>query len=160
MTRVLLMIVRFALSAWVGAATLFVVSAIRQVTSDQFDTVTKGQLALLRFPPFYLFGFVLTGLGALPLAGLWATGRLPCGRWKLAALASLTAVAVMAYDYTSIYRPLVTSMGAPNYVETPEFLRLHDLSEAVNTAQLSLVLLAALLVNWPAPFEQGTSERG
>src|SRR5262245_19359235 len=65
MQRLSLTIARFALSAGIGGAMLFVVKSVREATSPAFDSVIKNELAALRFPPYYLFGFVLVGLGLI-----------------------------------------------------------------------------------------------
>ena len=54
-----LTISRFAISAWVGAACLFVVTTLKEVRSPQLDSVTKSELAVLRFPVYYTFAFSL-----------------------------------------------------------------------------------------------------
>jgi hypothetical protein len=46
MKNCLLTISRLASSAWVGAATLFVVTALQEVWHPGFDSVTKDSLAL------------------------------------------------------------------------------------------------------------------
>ena len=59
MKSVCLTISRLALAAWVGAASLFVVTAIQEARSTEFDSITKNALAALRFPAYYAFGFAL-----------------------------------------------------------------------------------------------------
>ena len=50
MSRLALLVARFASSAWVGAAVLFVINGVQQATSGQFESMTTDQLVLLRFP--------------------------------------------------------------------------------------------------------------
>lgn len=61
----LLVLLRFCLCAWVGAATLFVITGIREVTSLKFEPVIKNHLAAIRFPAYYFIGFLLVGLSFL-----------------------------------------------------------------------------------------------
>ena len=70
--RLGLVIARFCTAAWVGAAALFVVTALREVRSSPFDPAAKDTLALLRFPAYYAFGFTLVGLA---LAGALLASR-------------------------------------------------------------------------------------
>lgn len=57
MAKILTGAARFALSAWVGAAALFVVVGIKEVRGSEFDSVTRDLLVGLRFPSYYTFGF-------------------------------------------------------------------------------------------------------
>ena len=57
--RLGLAVARLASAAWVGAAMLFVITAVREVRHPGFDSSTKDTLALLRFPAYYAFGFVV-----------------------------------------------------------------------------------------------------
>ncbi len=144
-----LCLARFCSAAWVGAAVLFVVVAIGQVTSRQFPTEVTDRLVALRFPPYYAFGFVLVGTS---LVGTLVGGSLlGCrGRWITSGLLLGLALAVMAGDYVAIYQPLIRMITPPGASRPPEFERLHHLSEVVNTIDLGFVLLAALLLSWPA----------
>jgi hypothetical protein len=149
MSRVLLTIVRLALSAWVGAALLFVVNAVRQVTSEWFDSTTRHQLALLRFPPYYLFGFTLVGLGCAGLLALTLLEARSRRRWAVALLLAASALVVMLADYWWVYLPLESMLTPPQRAVPADFVKLHRLSELVNTVHLSLALAAALAVDWP-----------
>jgi len=64
MSRVPLMLARFLLSAWFGAATLFVIIGVREVRFVGFDSAMRDQLVLLRFPAYYACGFTLLGCAA------------------------------------------------------------------------------------------------
>jgi len=63
MKSVCLTIARFALAAWVGAALIFVVTAIQEVRYPGFDSETKSAVATIRFPTYYVFGFGLVIVG-------------------------------------------------------------------------------------------------
>ncbi len=66
-------VARLASAAWAGAAVLFVITALREVRHPGFDSATKDTLALLRFPAYYAFGFILISVA---LAGaVLALGR-------------------------------------------------------------------------------------
>jgi hypothetical protein len=143
MSRAALMLARFLLSAWFGAAVLFVIIGVREVTHSGFDSVIRDQLALLRFPPYYVCGFVcLSGAGA----GLVLC--LCCGirRWGTYAACGLTLVALglLAYDYPFIYTPLARMISPPGQARSAEFHTLHVWSETVNAVQIGCVLGAAL----------------
>ena len=149
MKSVLLCLARFSSAAWVGAATLFVVVAVGQVTSRQFESEVTDRLAALRFPPYYVFGFTLVGTS---LAGTLIGGSLlGCrGRQVTAAISLLVALGLMTADYIAIYQPLIRMITPPGSERPPEFERYHQFSEIINTVGLAFVLGAAFLLNWPA----------
>jgi hypothetical protein len=151
MSRLSLMLARFALSAWVGGAAMFVVIGIREVTWPGFDSTTRDQLALLRFPPYYLFGFVLVGSAALATA--LATFGHSIGRRRgiLVLLLLSAALALMTYDYLSVYSPLAEMVSPPGQARPAEFTVLHSRSRLVNAIDVGLCVLAALLLCWPRP---------
>ena len=63
--RMGLFLARFSTSAWIGAATLFVVVGVTEVTRGGFDSTTKDLLVTVRFPAFYVCGTGLVGVGWL-----------------------------------------------------------------------------------------------
>jgi hypothetical protein len=138
---------RFCTAAWVGAAALFVVNGVRLVTSPLFDAVAKDQMATIRFPPYYLFGFVLVGTSFVCV--LWAGSRLRAARRWFALALLAAALGVMTYDWFRIYQPLAEMVTTPGLPRSPEFMSLHRLSEMVNSAHVGLVLVASILLNWP-----------
>ncbi len=147
MVRLLLIVLRFALSAWVGAATLFVVTGVREVTSPLFDASTKNQLAALRFPAFYAFGFTLVLVGLASSVFLWllqTDRRLALG---VIGVLCVMALATMAFDYLHVYLPLDDLMAKPDARELPEFQELHEWSKYVNFASLLLILIASGIAN-------------
>lgn len=148
MQSLCLTLARFCLSAWVGAAGLFVVTSIHEQRSPRLDSSTKDVLALLRFPDYYLFGFALvaTGLGcALAARNHPALGRRRA--WLAVALIA-AALLVMLGDYLFVYRPLAASISPPGAPRTPRFETLHAVSEFINHAHVSLCLAAAILLSW------------
>ena len=145
MTRLLWILLRFSLCAWIGAATLFVVTGVRAVTSDLFEPVTKTQLATLRFPAYYLFGFALVATGTLA-AGLLSVPRSASQkRLRIVLTLCLTTLAIMLVDYVWIYSPLAELMSRPDARTLPEFQTYHTWSKWINLASLGTCLLAAVM---------------
>src|SRR4051812_20906250 len=93
---------RLASAAWAGAATLFVATAIREVTYAGFDSSTKDALAALRFPPYYAFGFALTTI-ALVGGVMAAADRQSAHRGVRTAVMLLgLALVLMIVDYVAV----------------------------------------------------------
>ena len=149
MRKPLLMLARMCLSAWVGAAALFVVNGVQQVIEPEFDSMVKDRLALLRFPAYYVFGFVLVGLSLMCLATLWRSELIARWRQALAMLLVAGSLGVMAYDYAQVYTPMARMITPPGQARPAEFQTLHWRSKAVNTVHVGLCLAAAILVCWP-----------
>jgi hypothetical protein len=141
---------RLSLAAWVGAAVLFVVVGVREITSAELDALTRDRLALIRFPAYYACGFLLLALGLV--SSLLAIGHVAIGRNRAvtAAVLILTALLIFAADYWFIYLPLVEMIHPLGQPRSPEFERYHHLSEAVNAVQLLAALVAAALLCWPS----------
>jgi len=139
-----LMICRFTLAAWVGGAALFVVTSVHEQTFGQFDSLTKDQLATIRFPDYYLFGFALV-TAALVTGWIGLSGK---RRIIFTVLTSL-ALATMLVDYFTVYLPLQDAITPPGQVRTAEFVTLHTRSKHINQVSLTLSLAAGLLVCWP-----------
>ena len=151
-----LMIARLSLAAWVGAAGLFVATSIREVRPRQagfefeFDSTTRDQLVTLRFPLYYGFGFALVG------AGLVATGA-ACGhpavgrrRFWIAIALLVIAVVTMIADYVWVYQPLTAMIDPPGGTKPASFVTYHNASKWINETNVTLVLIAAGLLSWPA----------
>lgn len=149
--RLGLALARFCINAWIGAAALFVVVGIIEVTRGGFDAVTKDRLVALRFPAFYLFGGSLIGLGGI---GTWLAGSgsgLPRRR-RIATLSLLVVVAMlMIVDYVSIYQPLLQMVTPPGQSKAASFVTYHSASKWINLTGLLICLAASFLVDWPAP---------
>ncbi|MBX3449976.1 MAG: hypothetical protein KF777_10475 [Planctomycetaceae bacterium] len=133
---------RFCLNAWVGAAVLFVIVGVTEVTSSQVDSTMRDVLVTLRFPWYYRSGFTLLGcsLVALLLGGAnWGWRR-----WPLLVLVAVS-LGLMVADYYTIFVPLVELVTPPGKPRTPAFAAYHEASTAINTAGLALILLACFV---------------
>lgn len=150
MQSLCLTICRFALAAWVGAAGLFVVTSVHEQRSPAFDSTIREQLALIRFPAYYLFGFSLVGAAAV--SGTIAV-RHPAVSWKrmLACLALIAAaLAAMTVDYFAVYRPLAEAISPPGEkARDATFKSYHTASRRINELHVTLCFLAAVTVCWP-----------
>jgi hypothetical protein len=147
--RLGLAVARLAAAAWVGAAMLFVVTAVREVRFPGFDSTTKDQLALLRFPAYYVCGFAVVGiafLGAL-VASLGSRPR-PKKVGVAAGLLAVTLV-VMAADLVAVYRPMAEMITPPGRVRVAEFRDYHRASVWINVGHVGLCAVAAVLLCWP-----------
>jgi hypothetical protein len=147
MENVLVAVSRLCITAWVGAASLFVVEVISLRASTLFDEATKLSHPKVLFPLFYVFEFWLLGI-ALG-SGLWArahfVARKPAWRLHL----SLVAVALLlaAVDYLWIYQPLARMIELP---ELPRgFAKYHLYSRWINSTGLVLCGAAAIAAVWP-----------
>lgn len=148
MRNLCLTLSRFAISAWVGAACLFVLTTLKEVHSPKLDSVTKAELVTLRFPVYYAFAFGLIA-AALILAAFHAPNASKVQRSvSLAILALILALTVI--DYVWIYRPLEQMTAAVQQARPATFVSLHKASKWINTIQICLSLAAALIVCWPA----------
>ncbi|MEZ6132107.1 MAG: hypothetical protein R3C59_25890 [Planctomycetaceae bacterium] len=141
------MLSRFAMSAWVGAAALFVVTTLREVHSPQLDSATKSELAVLRFPGYYMFAFSL--VAAALVFGLCASPAV--SKFRRRTTLSLVGIVLVltAIDYEWVYGPLAHMTAAVEEARPASFVNYHRASKWLNTAQVSLSAIAALLMCWP-----------
>lgn len=148
MQRLCLTIARFALSAWIGAAALFVVTSIAEQRSMAYGSDVKNVLAALRFPAYYGFGFTLVSLGLV--GGAIGMDRLQNGRRWFAHVGCLVlALLLMLVDYFMIYSPLHAIVTDPSGVRDARFQQLHRWSEQINTVDVALCLIAAIFACLP-----------
>lgn len=147
MQSLLLTIARFSASAWIGAAVLFVINGVQQTTSGQFESMVNDQLVLLRFPTYYLLGFIL--VGAASLGAALCGSRMSSRRRNLVLAALSFALVVMLFDYLVVYLPLAEMITPPGKPRPQKFQTLHQWSKIVNMIDLSFVLLGAILLCWP-----------
>lgn len=147
MSRIALTLTRFASAAWVGAAVLFVINGVQQTTSGKFESSITDLLVLMRFPAYYLMGFILVGLSLLGSA-FSGTEISPQQRRTLIVLFGLTLV-IMLFDYLVVYLPLAEMITPPGKPRTQGFQTLHKWSMRINTFDLLLVLIGSMTACWP-----------
>ena len=149
MQRLCLTLARLFLSAWIGAAALFVCTSVSEQMSPTIGSDVKNSLAAIRFPWYYGFGFGLVGAGFVSsVCGIsWARQRV---RWTIVAASLVLTLILMAVDYVAIYTPLRAIVTDPSGVREARFIELHRWSERINALYLSTCLIAALSVCWPA----------
>ena len=138
-------VMRLSLSAWVGAAVLFVITSVAEQVFPEFTSKIRDQLATIRFPWYYATG-TLCCTFALS-AGIVC--RSLSRRLTLALIAAALASAVMAADYLYIYRPLQALIIPAGQPRTDQFEQLHTWSRNVNILHLLLVLYAAIQASLP-----------
>jgi uncharacterized membrane protein len=143
------MLARFLLSAWVGAAALFVINGIRLVRASVFDSAARDQIALIRFPAYYGFGFACVATALICQAGALRRAGLPRGRALAAAACVAAALVVMLADYVWVYRPLEAMVSPPGKARPADFGAYHRASEMINTVHVGLCFVAAMLLCWP-----------
>ena len=141
---------RVCISAWVGAASLFVVTSVREVTAPQFDSATRSVLATLRFPAYYAFAFGLVGMALVTalIAPSYVSGRKR--RMHLYQALLVLALAAIAADYAFIYPSLAQMTSLAEAARPANFQDYHSASVYVNGAQLACCLLASFVVCWPS----------
>ena len=150
MDRFLWTVLRFSLCAWVGAATLFVVTGVREVTMTDFDAVTKNVLAATRFPAYYAFGFTLVVVSASSALGLILINK-EARRRKIAVLSlSVFSLVVMYLDHQFIYQPLEIMMLEPEGRMDPEFFTYHQWSKYIICISVGACLIASFVSACPA----------
>lgn len=156
--RLGLFLARFCSAAWIGAASLFVVVGIREVTKGGFDSATKDALVAIRFPSFYQFGVVLIGIAWIGVL-ISRDSMLLSPRRRIACLVLLAIVlALMAADYVWIYEPLLQMVTPPGQAKPSGFHEYHQASKWINSAGLIVCCIAAGLLNWPSRHTQASGK--
>ncbi len=145
MFRFLMGVAKFALSAWVGAASLFVVTSIQEVRAPELDSFVRDVLVTIRFPTYYAFGFTLVGLAFV--AAFFAGCSAHSTRRRCFAIAGIVflALLMMVADYVWVYQTLLKMITPPGQSRPAEFLTYHTASKWLNLASLSFCLLAAII---------------
>ena len=142
---------RICVTAWVGAAVLFVITSVREVTSN-YQSITSeidDILVIIRFPAYYALGFLLVSTGIV-CCGLYL--KHPAGRSKRMGICLMllgVALITMLVDYVFIYRPLVEMITPPGGVKPSNFTNYHNASKYINAFDIGLCLIAALLLCLP-----------
>jgi hypothetical protein len=153
--RLGLAVARLASGAWVGAAVLFVITALREVRNPAFDSATKDTLALLRFPAYYAFGFIVVSaaLGGT-LIGLFGREKRQRRRILVAAWLLGLALLLMVADFVAIYLPIVGMLTPVGRPRSAEFAGYHRASIAINVCDVALCGIAAALLCWQSPQDE------
>jgi hypothetical protein len=151
MRSLYLTMARFCVTAWVGAAVLFVITGVKEVSSD-YESITSKIIDILvaiRFPAYYALGFLLVTTGIV-CCGLYL--KHPAGRSKRMGICLMllgVALITMVVDYVFIYRPLVEMITPPGGVKPAHFTSYHNASKYINAFDIGLCLIAALLLCLP-----------
>lgn len=154
--HLLLALLRFSLCAWVGAAALFVITGILEVTSSEIEPAIKNHLAAIRFPAYYAVGFSLVGLAAVCAVAL--RGRFQSARRGMLIVGLLAAVVLlMTGDWFFVFCPLLDLMQLPDARETSEFASYHEWSKNLNFVSVGLCLVAAVVALREAGLNQNHS---
>lgn len=155
---------RFAFSSWVGAALLFVVTGVLEVTHTGFESVTRDQLVLLRFPAYYAFAFALIGSGLMTLLlAAWlgdsksdCSRVSPCGCTRFPIIVAMATLILIGIDYVTIYLPLAALITPPGTPRTPQFITLHKSSMYINMVHVGLAAIVAARLCWPPALPNST----
>lgn len=144
-------LLRFVLSAWIGAAVLYVITSVAEQTSPDFDSVMRDQLATIRFPLYYQFGvgtYVAAGILSIVVQRLAPTEMRR--KATLVVILIVVSAVIFAWDYFCVYRPLQQLITPPGNVRTTEFMRLHTMSRNINMVHLLIMMAAAIIACTPA----------
>lgn len=155
--RCLWLLLRFCLCSWVGAAVLFVVSVVREVTTP-FEMTVKNQLVALRFPVFYVFGFSLLSIGLLSALALCLLQKVRRKSLSMIAVLCGLSLLCMLFDYRRVYLPLEAMVLSKDFVIPPEFFSFHQWSKWVNLVTALLSLAAAMISVWEPHDRQDGSD--
>jgi len=155
--RLGLAVARLASAVWVGAAMLFVITAVREVRHPGFDSATKDTLALLRFPVYYAFGFVVV-LAALAGTVIALIKRKKGERRRIVVASWLLGLVLvlMVVDFVAIYLPIVGMITPVGRAHPAEFAGYHRASIAINVCDVTVCGIAAVLLCWPRKVEDKT----
>lgn len=143
---------RFAISAWVGAACIFIATTLRDVHSTTMDSVAKAELAVQRFPVYYNFAFAL--LGAAFVLGICGLIKATAQRKAVTIQLLLLPLVLTVIDYLWVYRPLESMTVSVHEARPAQFVTFHTASKWINIVQVSASVAAAIAVCWP--IEQNT----
>jgi hypothetical protein len=144
------MATRLAISFWVGGAILFVITSVAEQRYPPFDSLIRDQLATIRFPLYYIFGWSCLGttLMASLIAAVLNRG---CLRKRLLACFCLTLLStgIAVVDYKWVYQPLQVLITPPGQARTQQFIALHNQSRQINEVHLTIALVAAIIICLP-----------
>lgn len=144
------MTLRFVLAMWVGAAVLYVITSVAEQMSPDFSLRIRDQLALIRFPLYYRFGFGCHI--ACVVAGVFAWRTAPLNRrttFLLVLILVMISGILMTLDQRLIYQPLEALITPPGQARGDEFERLHTLSKRANMVHVMVIAFAGILAMLP-----------
>lgn len=144
-----LVLIRFCLSAWVGAAVIFVITGVQDVTYQPFDSLMRDQLISLHFPVYYTMAWILLGGTFLGCLGIRNKELISRGRANLIFCLVVIILGMSLVDYFWIYSPLETMITPPGNPRPANFRVYHQASKYVNSINILLSLVAAVLINLP-----------
>lgn len=138
--------VRLLLAAWVGAAALFVITSVAEQTSVNFDSVTRDQLATVRFPLYYRFGFasMLAAMFAC-IVSIATASSMVRRKWVSVAILISVSVTLMYADFNWVYLPLQELIDPAGQARTTEFESLHNWSRYANQTHVGIAMFAAII---------------
>lgn len=145
MQRLSLTLARLAITFWVGGALLFVTTSVAE-QRFAFPQTVKNELALIRFPWYYRFGFTL--LGVTLVAGHLARNHGDLrGPTRLLIPSTLAlSLTLMAIDYQWVYLPLAELMTPADKPMAPAFQGYHHASKWINITHVGLATAAAVFL--------------
>ncbi|MCH9652922.1 MAG: hypothetical protein K0U86_20280 [Planctomycetes bacterium] len=144
-----LVLIRFCLSAWVGAAVIFVITGVQDVTFKQFDSLVRDQLISLHFPVYYTMAWVLLVGSILGGLGIRKIKEISHRRSNLIFCLVVIILGLSLIDYFWIYSPLESMITPPGSPRPAEFRSYHQASKYINCLNILLTVVAAILVNLP-----------
>lgn len=144
------MATRLSISFWVGGAILFVITSVAEQRHSQFDSGIRDQLATIRFPLYYIFGWCCLGV-TLVSSMIALVLNKGCLRKRLLACFCLTLLStgIAIIDYKWVYLPLQVLITPPGQARTQQFMALHDQSRIINEVHLTIALVAAIIICIP-----------
>ncbi len=148
--QISLVLLRLLLAAWVGAAVLYVITSVAEQTSSHLDSLTRDQLATIRFPLYYRFGLGIHVAGIVFGFVVW--NRSPSEnrrRFLFVFLLILLSSLLITLDYSFVYLPLQQLITPPGQVRSQQFIQLHNMSRHANEVHLTVILVAAILASLP-----------
>lgn len=160
MSAISLVLTRFCLSAWVGAAVIFVINGVQDVTFAPFDSLIRDQLITLHFPVYYTLAWILLTaafLGSLVIRGKDLISR---RRANLILVLVVLALGISLVDYFWVYQSLEAMITPPGSPRPAEFRSYHQASKYINSVNILLCLGAAILVSLPitSPHQPASDE--
>ena len=151
MLKLFLFLARLSITAWLGAATLFVAVTVVEIRSGELESLVLDTLVLLRFPVYYLFTFLLLPTSLVAGVACWILSRGKIG--KIFTVLIAFSLLILIGDYYWVYLRLegmLTPLGVPR---PPDFPFYHKLTETLNSLAMLINLIASGVINWPGKIQ-------